>query len=139
MDFTKIQLINYNSTKIKILNYKMEKIFFDVEDMVSPFGSEDVSGLKYINWDLGDKDMEDMIRTIEDSFKNEYNKKYDIDGWEWISAIRKRQYPYTNLFRTKLISDKSFKPNMRYSVKLTIDSIWIHKKTKTYGLLWITS
>lgn len=139
MNFNKIQLVKCGPTKVKILNDKFEHLFFDITDIVTPFGSEDISGRHYINWEIDDKETEEFLLTIDKSFKEEYDKNNDVSDLTWNSAIIKRPFPYNSIFRTKNISETNFLPNTRYNIRISLDSIWLHKKTKSYGLLWHTS
>jgi len=140
MDFSKIEINKFDNKHMKIYttsNQTYEKIKFDLENIKTPFGIEDYSNMKYINWEINN-DLTELLEVVDDSFKNrmiEINSKYT--SWSWISAIKKSSN-YDTLLRTKLVDDLKVEKTYN-NITIMIDSIWLEKKSKTFGILWITN
>jgi len=120
-----------------IANQTFEKIKFELSEIKTPFGIEQYANMKYINWEMNDN-MVELLELVDNSFKNEINKLYSkYNTWTWKSAIKKSD-SYNTLLRTKLNVDNA-ELNVLNNIIIIIDSIWLDNKSKTYGILWLTS
>lgn len=138
MDITKLQFINYSDARINILNYKMEPLFFEMTDVITPFGNEIVSDVtinsSYVNWEFSDE-MKNIIVIVTNAIKNEVIKRRpETETWTFKDSIK--LYNGKNLFKTKNVNNRIFLKNINYNIKITIDSVWLYKKNKTFGILW---
>lgn len=132
MNFDKIKFIKMGK-HIKVFNLEMEKINF-THELSSPFGNEKNANLIYVNWTIDD--LLEMLETIELEFYNHLKIVFEINSdWSWTSSVRKNSYG--NLLRSTNKSLNVYEKNKLYNVTISIDSIWLHKQTKTFGILWI--
>lgn len=139
MNFHKIQLtpMGKQLTVHTIQQGKMEKINFTMSGK-TPFGIEEYSGQKYINWEIDD-DMVELLLIVEQNFAQELSTNYDAyKSWSFKSAIKGKE-EYTKLLRTKVKNSIEVQPHILYSVTITLDSIWLHKKDKLFGVMWHTT
>ena len=113
---------------------KMEKINFTITTK-TPFGIETYEGNKYINWEINDE-MIDLLELVEQNFTDELKKNYSTYGsWNLRTAIRGKE-GYEKLLRTRMINDLNVEPNVEYDVTIELESIWLHRKNKMFGILW---
>lgn len=113
---------------------KIEKINFTMEAK-TPFGIETYEENKYINWEI-DNEMISLLELVEQNFTNELKKNYgNYNSWSLKTAIRGKE-GYEKLLRTKVVGDLVVEPNTTYDVTIILESIWLHKKNKTFGILW---
>lgn len=139
MNFSKIQLtpMNKQLTVHTIQHNKMNKINFTMCGK-TPFGIEEYNSQKYVNWEIED-DMVELLLIVEQNFAQELNTNYDMyKSWSLKSAIKGKE-EYTKLLRTKVKNNVEIQPHISYSVTIILDSIWLHKKDKTFGIMWHTT
>lgn len=133
MNFDTIQFIMIGK-HINIFTDSLEKITINAE-MVCPFGNEHNNHMIYNNWILDEKNLE-LFQNIEESFRKHMTEKYNIGSqWKWKSSIRNNQR-FSKLLRTTNNSTCEYEKEGLYSVDITIDNIWLHKGTKTFGLIF---
>ena len=136
MNRENIRMIKKGS-KIYVTNMssRPEKIYFEMS-VKTPFGIEESNNLKYVNWELTDE-MKELLLVVEQSLCQQATSEYNqINSWTMKSSIRGKE-EFTKLLRTK--TDEFVEKNKEYNVRITLDSIWLHNATQTYGLLWISS
>lgn len=132
MNFSKIKLIK-SGKHISVFNDKMEKIHFK-EHLLTHFGNERNDNVDYINWEINDK-LSDILQKIEIDFCNYMKVEFNIgSGWQWKTSVRP-QLTFVFL-RTTNSSKMIVNKNAQYDVKIVLDSIWVNKQTKTFGILW---
>jgi hypothetical protein len=132
MDFDKIQFVMIGK-HIKIFTDLLKKVVVSL-DLECPFGNEHNNHLIYNNWILNDENFK-LFQDIEQSFFNYMVEQYSIDSeWKWKSSLRKNSR-FGSLLRTTNSFDYEYEKESLYSVDIIIDSVWLHRKTKTFGLL----
>ena len=139
MNFHKIQLtpMGKQLTVHTVEQGKLEKITFAMLGK-TPFGIEEFGGQNYINWEIDD-DMVELLLTVEQNFAQELTSNYDsYKSWSFKSSVKGKE-EYTKLLRTKNKCSKEIQPHILYSVTITLDSIWLHKKNKMFGIMWHTT
>lgn len=120
---------------INIHNNKMEKFVYNM-DLNTPFGTEESNHLYYCNWIINGKNL-NLLFEIENIIETFMRKKYDIgDCWTWKSSIRKNDR-FKYLLRTTHKSDYEFEINSYNNVDITVNCIWLHKITKTFGIQFV--
>jgi hypothetical protein len=132
MDFEKIQFTMIGK-HVKIFTDSLKKVQVNV-DLECPFGNEYNNHMIYNNWILDETNLK-LFQNIEESFKNHMIEQYSISSqWTWKSSIRKNSR-FGSLLRTTNTMGYDYEKEYSFSVDITIDSIWLHKGTKTFGLM----
>jgi len=132
MDFNNIQFVMMGK-HVKIYTDTLKKIIINV-NMETAFGNEINNHMTYNNWILKE-DNRLLFQNLEDNFKEHMILKYEIGSeWNWKTSLRPNG-TYENLLRTTNKSKCEYIKKNLYEVDITIDSIWLHKQTKTFGLM----
>jgi len=133
MNFDNIIFVKFGK-HINVYNKKMEKIYF-LEQLSTVFGNEHSNSVNYINWTLSEDLLETLV-DIETGMHAHMKETYEIkDDWTWCPSVRHLQD--LHCLRTTNSSDTQVVKNKEYTIKITLDRIWLHKPTKTYGIMWL--
>lgn len=138
MNFDKIQLtlMGKQLTVHTVEKGKLDKIKFTMTGK-TPFGIEEFAEQQYINWEIDD-DMVELLLIVEQNFAQELTSNYEMyKTWTLKSSIKGKE-EYVKLLRTKNKCSKEVQPHILYDITIILDSIWLHKKDKTFGLMWHT-
>lgn len=132
MNFDKIRFIK-SGKHISIFNDKMEKIHF-IEDLCTIYGNERNDNVNYVNWTIDDS-LKSTLENVENEFCTFMKSEFEInDSWTWKYSVR--TLSYQNVIRTTNSKNKNVNKNEMYTVKVILDSVWLNKQTKTFGILW---
>ena len=118
---------------IKLYTVDMEKLVLNFQ-LTASFGNEYNNNNTYVNW-IVENSIVNQITRLERDIYEHMVETYDIDeSWSWKTSLRKNKR-WKTLLRTKNVSENDYEQDGYYDVDVTIDGIWLHKNTKTFGLL----